>query len=241
MTAVPTVPKAALRRVLTYLRILEDLEVQEREPGGPLSVSSAELAQRAGVTPFQVRKDLAYFGRFGKRGLGYSVPLLRRELQHALGLQRGSRVVIVGMGRLGQAIANYPGLGEEPFECVGLFDVDPALLGREVRGLTIQPVSALPDFVAREAGSGAKIDLGILTVPAEQAQGAAELLVRSGVRGILNFTPVVIQLQGLLGDSGQTEESPGAVVENVDFLAGMKRLAFYLLGPPPEGADLEGK
>lgn len=227
--------------MLTYLRILEDLEAQERELGEPGSVSSSELAQRAGVTPFQVRKDLAYFGRFGKRGMGYSVPLLRRELQHALGLQRSSNVVIVGMGRLGQAIANYPGLGEEPFQCVGLFDVDPALLGREVRGLTIQPIGALPEFVARQARAASRVDLGILTVPAEQAQEAAELLVRSGVRGILNFTPVVIQLQGLLGDSGEAEEGPGVVVENVDFLAGMKRLAFYLLSPPPEGADLEGK
>lgn len=227
--------------MLTYLRILEDLEAQDGEADQPLPLSSADLAQRAGVTPFQVRKDLAYFGRFGKRGLGYSVPLLRRELQQALGLQRSSNVVIVGMGRLGQAIANYPGLSEGPFQCVGLFDVDPALLGREVRGLTIQPVGALPTFVARQAQSVGRVDLGILTVPAEQAQGAAELLVRSGVRGILNFTPVVIQLQGLFGDSGETEESPGVVVENVDFLAGMKRLAFYLLGPPPEGADLEEK
>lgn len=227
------VPTAAISRLVTYLRILEQLETREVS-----RTSSTDLAERAGVSAFQVRKDLAYFGRFGTRGMGYTVPILKRELVRVLGLNQTWNVVIVGVGRLGQAIANYPGASDYQFQYVGLFDVSPELVGRQVRNLTVRHIEELRDFVREN-----KVDMGFLAVPPERAQDAAQALVDAGVRGILNFAPVVIgprppdqrgpdhrsadgHFQQEIGD-----EWRGVIVENVDFLAGMKRLAFYTLNP----------
>jgi NADH/NAD ratio-sensing transcriptional regulator Rex len=113
------IPSAAISRLVTYLRILEKLESQ-----GINRTSSNDLAERAQVSAFQVRKDLAYFGRFGTRGMGYTVAVLKRELRRILGLTRPWNVVIMGMGRLGQAIAHYPGASDYEFSFVGLFDPD---------------------------------------------------------------------------------------------------------------------
>ncbi|MDV6373899.1 redox-sensing transcriptional repressor Rex [Deinococcus arenicola] len=228
------IPTAAISRLVTYLRILEQLETQDVS-----RTSSTDLAERAGVTAFQVRKDLAYFGRFGTRGMGYTVPILKRELVRVLGLNQTWNVVIVGVGRLGQAIANYPGASDYQFQYVGLFDVSPELVGRRVRDLTVQHISDLRDFVRDH-----RVDMGFLAVPPDRAQDAAQALVNAGVRGILNFAPVVI---GPRPPEGRTAEGHshnaahalqesgddwrGVIVENVDFLAGMKRLAFYILNP----------
>jgi redox-sensing transcriptional repressor len=222
------IPTAAISRLVTYLRILEQLEGQEIT-----RTSSTDLAERAGVSAFQVRKDLAYFGRFGTRGMGYTVALLKRELVRVLGLNQTWNVVIVGVGRLGQAIANYPGASDYQFQYVGLFDVSPELVGRQVRQLTVRHMDGLKDFVRDN-----KVDMGFLAVPPERAQDAAQALVDAGVRGILNFAPVVIGPRLPEGrpseGSGQQEigdEWRAVIVENVDFLAGMKRLAFYIRNP----------
>ncbi|EYB67458.1 redox-sensing transcriptional repressor Rex [Deinococcus phoenicis] len=228
MTGIPT---ATISRLVTYLRILEGLEAQEVS-----RTSSGDLAERAGVTAFQVRKDLAYFGRFGTRGMGYTVPILKRELMRVLGLNQTWNVVIVGVGRLGQAIANYPGASDYQFQYVGLFDVNPELVGTQVRGLTVRHVDELRDFTR-----GARVDMGFLAVPPERAQDAAQALADAGVRGILNFAPTVIQPR-TLERSGQQEISDewrAVIVENVDFLAGMKRLAFYILNPHLSTVDTE--
>ncbi|MEW6421912.1 MAG: redox-sensing transcriptional repressor Rex [Deinococcota bacterium] len=220
MTGIPT---ATISRLVTYLRILEGLEAQNVS-----RTSSNDLAERAGVTAFQVRKDLAYFGRFGTRGMGYTVPVLRRELLRVLGLNQTWNVVIVGVGRLGQAIANYPGASDYQFQYVGLFDVNPDLIGTQVRGLTVRHVDELREFTRTT-----RVDMGFLAVPPERAQDAAQALADAGVRGILNFAPTVIQPR-TLERSGQQEISDewrAVIVENVDFLAGMKRLAFYILNP----------
>ena len=250
--SVPAIPTAAVSRLVTYLRILEDLE-----RGGVLATSSNELAQRAQVSAFQVRKDLSYFGRFGTRGMGYTVSLLRRELTRVLGLNRSWNVVIVGMGRLGQAIARYPGASEYLFSYVGLFDVRPDLIGQVVETptrqgkrlgeeqappLTIMHLRELPDFSKQQP-----IDMGFLAVPPGRAQAAAQALVDAGVRGILNFAPTLIsprtQEAGGLQEIG--DEWRDVMVENVDFLVGMKRLAFYMLNPEllnaqPKDHDPEG-
>ncbi|WP_019586758.1 redox-sensing transcriptional repressor Rex [Deinococcus apachensis] len=220
MTGIPT---ATISRLVTYLRILEGLEAQDVS-----RTSSGDLAERAGVTAFQVRKDLAYFGRFGTRGMGYTVPILKRELLRVLGLNQTWNVVIVGVGRLGQAIANYPGASDYQFQYVGLFDVNPDLVGQSVRGLPVRHVDDLREFVRTT-----RVDMGFLAVPPERAQDAAQSLADAGVRGILNFAPTVIQPR-TLERSGQQEISDewrAVIVENVDFLAGMKRLAFYILNP----------
>ncbi len=250
MTA-PGIPTAAISRLITYLRILEELEREER-----LTTSSGALAERAQVNAFQVRKDLAYFGRFGTRGMGYTVSVLKRELTRVLGLNRSWNVVIVGMGRLGQAIAHYPGASEYQFSYVGLFDVRSDLIGLNVdvparrelaaglghgpqaRALSIQHISALSAFTAQQP-----VDLGFLAVPTEHAQSAAQSLVEAGIKGILNFAPTLIQPRPKDGGHLQeiSDEWRDVMIENVDFLVGMKRLAFYMLNPQLNEPDPEEK
>lgn len=218
------IPSAAISRLVTYLRILEKLESQ-----GINRTSSNDLAERAQVSAFQVRKDLAYFGRFGTRGMGYTVAVLKRELRRILGLTRPWNVVIMGMGRLGQAIAHYPGASDYEFSFVGLFDPDPGKVGLQIRNLEVMHPDHLKDFVRSH-----QVDMGFIAVPAERAQDVAQTLVEAGVKGILNFAPVVIQPKmverpGL--EPEKEEEWEGVIVENIDFLAGMKRLAFYILNP----------
>ena len=204
-----TIPTATISRLVTYLRILSDLESQ-----GIKNTSSEQLADEAQVSAFQVRKDLAYFGRFGTRGAGYTVPTLRRELRRILGLTRAWNVAIVGMGRLGQAIAHYPNFDQYDFDLKGFFDINPQRVGEEVAGLEVHHTDDLPRIV-KEKG----IDIGFLTVPQDAAQEAADALVAAGIRGILNFAPRVINV-------------PSDVhVEAVDFLAGLKRLSFYIVNP----------
>ncbi|WP_412029512.1 redox-sensing transcriptional repressor Rex [Deinococcus yunweiensis] len=222
------IPTAAISRLVTYLRILEQLETQDVS-----RTSSSDLAERAGVSAFQVRKDLAYFGRFGTRGMGYTVPVLKRELVRVLGLNQTWNVVIVGMGRLGQAIANYPGASDYQFQYAGLFDVSPSIVGQQIRNLTVRHMDDLKAFVAEN-----KVDMGFLAVPPDRAQDAAQMLVDAGIRGILNFAPVVIQSSPEVGAQEISDEWRGVIVENVDFLAGMKRLAFYILNPHLKDAPL---
>jgi len=204
-----SIPSATISRLVTYLRILTTLEEQ-----GINRTSSEDLAEEAQVSAFQVRKDLAYFGRFGTRGMGYTVLTLRRELRRILGLNRRWNAVIVGMGRLGQAIADFPGFSDYDFELRGLFDVDPDKIGMQIKGISIQHVDDL-ERVVREQN----VDMGFITVPVEKAQDAANMLVAAGVKGILNFAPTVLEVPD------------DVAVEPVDFLAGMKRLAFYILNP----------
>jgi redox-sensing transcriptional repressor len=207
-----SIPNATISRLVTYLRILTTLE-----KNGVNRTSSDLLAEEAQVSAFQVRKDLAYFGRFGTRGMGYTVLTLRRELQRILGLNRPWNCVIVGMGRLGQALADYPGYMESnlyEFELRGLFDIDPQKVGMQMRGLSVQHINDL-EKVAREH----TVSMGFITVPVEKAQDAADALVKAGVKGILNFAPTVLEVP------------EDVAVEQVDFMAGMKRLAFYILNP----------
>ena len=204
-----SVPTATVSRLVTYLRILAKLEAQ-----GIKKTSSEHLADEAQVSAFQVRKDLAYFGRFGTRGAGYTVPTLRRELRRILGLTRPWSAAIVGVGRLGEAILNYPNFGDYDFSVKGVFDIDPNKVGQEIAGVKINHVDELPKVV-REKG----IDIGLITVPQTAAQDAADALVRAGVRGILNFAPTILEV-------------PKEVhIEPVDFMAGLKRLSFYILNP----------
>lgn len=204
-----TVPTATISRLVTYLRIVSQLE-----QGGVRTTSSEYLAKEAQVSAFQIRKDLAYFGRFGTRGEGYTVPTLRREIERILGLNRQWRVAIVGVGRLGEALANYPNFRDYHFELRALFDLDPAKVGRLVAGLEIKHLSEL-NRLALEQG----IDIGFITVAPKAAQDAANALVQAGIKGILNFAPTVIEV-------------PREVhVEPVDFLAGLKRLSFYIINP----------
>jgi len=210
------IPSATVSRLVTYLRILGQLEQDQIG-----RTSSDQLAGEAQVSAFQVRKDLAYFGSFGRRGSGYEVASLRRELRRILGLNRAWNVAIVGMGRLGQALADYPQLDQYDFKLVAGFDIDPAKVGQVAGGLRIHHLDELDRLVNELA-----VDIAFLTVPVEAAQAAADGIARAGIAGILNFVPTVINVPA------------GVRVEPVDFLAGLKRLAFFLttLALPEEAA-----
>jgi redox-sensing transcriptional repressor len=206
VTGAGAIPAATVGRLVAYLRVLRALE-----RSGTRSVSSEDLAAGARVTAFQVRKDLAYFGRFGTRGAGYATDHLLGELRRILGLQREWRFAIVGMGRLGQALADYPHLDAREFALVAAFDVDPAIIGRPCAGVTVQALDHLAD-----AARDLRIDVVALAVPAAAAQSAVDRIVAAGIRGILNFVPAVVVAP------------PDVRVEPVDFSGGLLRLAFHL-------------
>lgn len=215
-SAVNRAPQATVARLVLYLRALEALQAS-----GEVHTSSRALAALAGVSAAQLRKDLSYFGRFGRPGSGYGVPELSAALQGVLGTAgQGRRVVILGMGRLGQALAHYPAIGPA-FRYVGFFDTDPALLGRRVAGLHVAHPRSLPAH-AREHGT----ELALITVPSEHAQAAAQLAVEGGVRGLLNFAPVRLMPRYSRGEL--CEEWRGVHIEDVDVLVGLRRLAFHL-------------
>ena len=183
------VPEVVIKRLVLYLRILSEMDLGE----GDLYVSSQELGNRAGVSPAQVRKDLASFGEFGKQGVGYEAGYLREELRSILNLNRQIGVAIVGIGELGTALARYISrrAGREkryPFRVVAGFDSDSEKVGRIIEpGIKIRPPLDMADLVVAKA-----IDVAVLTVPAAAAQEVADLCVGAGVRAILNFAPVKI-------------------------------------------------
>jgi redox-sensing transcriptional repressor len=171
------VSESTVRRLSGYYRILGQLREEEEA-----TVSSFGLARRAGVTPAQVRKDLSFFGHFGKRGTGYSVSQLEGEIRCILGLDRRWRVCLVGAGNLAHALFAYKEFEREGFETRALLDNDPNKIGRKWDALTVEPVERLGEVV-KERG----LEIGIITTPAEAAQEVVDLLIEAGIRGILNF------------------------------------------------------
>ena len=141
------------------------------------------------MTPAQIRKDLSYFGRFGKQGRGYNVKRLSQELRSILGLNRQWNAGLVGVGRLGRAIIAYPGFKPEGFHVVAAFDADPSVVGSSVGGIDVRPIEQIKETVA-ELG----IQIGIVAVPASNAQSVFDALVESGIKAILNYAPVAPQV-----------------------------------------------
>ena len=178
------IAESTVRRLSLYLRFLEEFEEQ-----GIGTVSSDALALRGGTTSAQVRKDLSFFGSFGKRGLGYAVPELAGRLREILGLGRDYRVVLLGAGKIGSALVQYRGFQKRGFEIVGIFDVDPAKIGKRWNGLTVSDIAQLEGQLA-----GQSIDIGVLVTPAEAAQELADRLVKLGIKAILNFAPVQLSV-----------------------------------------------
>lgn len=174
------IAESTVRRLSLYLRFLE--EFGER---GALTVSSEALATRGGTTSAQVRKDLSFFGSFGKRGLGYSVPELAGRLREILGLGRRYRLVVVGAGKIGSALVQYGGFRQRGFDIVAIYDRDPAKIGARWDGLVIRDAARLGEELA-----GLHPDVAVVATPAEAAQGVADAVVAGGVRAILNFAPV---------------------------------------------------
>jgi redox-sensing transcriptional repressor len=178
------IAESTVRRLSLYLRFLEEFEEQ-----GIATVSSDALALRGGTTSAQVRKDLSFFGSFGKRGLGYAVPELAGRLREILGLGRDYRVVLLGAGKIGSALVQYRGFQKRGFEIVGIFDVDPAKIGKRWNGLTVSDIGQLEAQL-----TGQSIDIGVLVTPADVAQELADRLVKLGIKAILNFAPVQLSV-----------------------------------------------
>jgi redox-sensing transcriptional repressor len=195
-----------LNRLSFYLRSLRHLQEQ-----GIKRVSSQELAQRYHLSATQIRKDLAQFGEFGIRGVGYEVDELADHLNSLLGLDRQHTMIIVGMGNLGTALAQYLGFNYGAFRVVAGVDADPAKVGSEIAGFKIRPAAELVQVV-RETGA----EIGVLAVPAEAAQENYEALAEAGVKGVLNFAPV------------RVKRRPGVLLKNVDLRIFLEELAFFL-------------
>lgn len=176
-------PDVVIRRLPLYARSLRYL-LQE----GITSVSSQELGDRINVTAAQIRKDLSYFGEFGKQGIGYDVERLLAHIENILGLTQEWPVVLVGIGHLGEAIARYEGFRSQGLRIAGLFDGDAAKIGRDIAGMTIHGIEEIDSFVREQ-----EIRLAIIAVPASYAQEVADQLIAAGVRAILSYAPVVIQ------------------------------------------------
>ena len=175
--------RAAAHRLSLYLRALAAW------PPDSGKISSSRIAQACGVTDAQVRRDLASLGNLGQRGIGYEASDLIAAIRPALGIDRTWRAVLVGVGNLARALLRYRGFRAQGFDIVGLFDNDSSKLGTAVEGLIVLPHAQLGERTPELAA-----ELGVLTVPAEAAQSVADVLVEAGVRGILNFAPVLLKL-----------------------------------------------
>ena len=175
---------STVRRLSLYLRYLEEFETE-----GQATVSSEALATRGGTTSAQVRKDLSFFGSFGKRGLGYPVAELSTRLRDILGLSRRYRLVVVGAGKIGSALAQYRGFRQRGFDIVALFDTDQAKIGKTYDGVKVRSTGELDAVLSAE-----RPDIGVIVVPGDQAQAVADRLVQGGVRAILNFAPAPLQV-----------------------------------------------
>jgi len=173
-----------VRRLSHYLRALEELEIAHVQ-----SVSSDQLAHRGGTTAAQVRKDLSHFGSFGKRGHGYQVTLLQGKLREILGLQGTWQMALIGAGRIGRALYEYPAFRSRGYQCGAILDNDPAKIGQQWGELVIQPVHDLEKIIG-ESGT----ELVILAVPVSVAQEMATRVVEAGAKGILNFAPMRLRV-----------------------------------------------
>jgi redox-sensing transcriptional repressor len=200
------VAASTVRRLSLYLQFLDECDRR-----GLSTVSSSALAERGGASPAQVRKDLSFFGSFGRRGIGYGVPLLAGRLREILGLDRRYRVVLVGAGRVGAALAAYPGFRSRGFDVVAIYDVDPERIGTAVDGLVVRGSDLLEADL-----KGAPADIAVIATPAGAAQGVADRLVRAGVRGLLNFAPVTLAV------------GPGVTVSEVNMALELEALSYAL-------------
>ena len=205
MPSARRIPEATVARLPLYYRAL--LETADQHVG---TVSSERLAALAGVNAAKVRKDLSYLGSYGTRGVGYDVEFLLHQISRELGLTHDWPVVIVGVGNLGHALANYRGFGARGFQIVALVDADPAKVGTRIGDLSVAALDDLPRVVA-DCG----IAIGIIATPAGAAQEVADRLVDAGVTSILNFAPAVVSVP------------PGVSLRKVDLAIELQILSFY--------------
>jgi redox-sensing transcriptional repressor len=200
------ISEAVVRRLPIYLRFLNELSLSNIQ-----TVSSQDLGEKLDLNPAQIRKDLAYFGEFGRKGVGYNVDYLIEKIRQILKLDKTMNVVLVGTGNLGRALCNYSMYIKDNMKIVAVFDADPSKSGTLLNHLVVQPMQELAESVRQ-----LDISVGIITVPASEAQKVADEFVAAGIRGILNFAPVVLKT------------SPGVRIHNADFTAELLSLAYYM-------------
>jgi redox-sensing transcriptional repressor len=201
------IPVATIERIALYSRPLEGL-LEKRVP----LVSSEKLAELCNVNPAQVRKDLSYFGEFGVRGIGYDVRDLLREIRRILVSDREWKMGIMGIGNMGTALVENTNIPKRGYRFVAAFDTDSKKIGKRLPcGLVIQAVESI-EAASQELG----IEIGVITTPPEQAQNAADRLIKAGINAILNFSPI------------QVRQPVGCLVENVDFSVRLDDLAYHL-------------
>ena len=200
-----SIPEATVGRLPVYLRALVDLAEQ-----GTTTVSSEVLAEAAGVNSAKVRKDLSHLGSYGTRGVGYDVAYLIHQIRRELGLTQHWPIVIVGIGNLGHALANYRGFAERGFKVAALVDADPSKVGNRVGSLVVHHIDDLPDLVTSH-----DVAIAVIATPAAAVQDVADRLVAAGVRSILNFAPAMVSVP------------PGVSLRKVDLAVELQILAFY--------------
>ena len=200
------IPEPTVARLPRYLRSFSEFLRDRRSV-----ISSKELAAASGINPAQVRKDLAHFGQFGQRGIGYDVKTLDAKMRDILGLHRAWRIALVGAGNLGTALLQYGGFSKAGFKIEAAFDVDPSKVGWELEGVRIWATPAIRQVVREK-----KIEIGVIAVPASQAQRVADDLVDAGVRAILNFAPCVLTVP------------KSVLVRGVDLASELENLTYFL-------------
>jgi len=201
-----TISQATIDRLPLYFRTLRLVEDEEIA-----IISSDELGRRLDITPEQIRKDLATFGQFGRKGIGYDVSELKERISNILGLHNHWRLAIVGVGHLGGALANYVNFASLGFSVVALLDRDKKIVGSKVNGIKVRDTADINKVIAAAAA-----DIGVITVPAEEAQGVADILVAAGVKGIWNFAPTKLSVP---------HEVP---LVNEDLSVGLSALSYHM-------------
>jgi redox-sensing transcriptional repressor len=200
------IPDIIIGRLPVYLRALQQLSEK-----GILTTSSQELGEIIGISAAQIRKDISQFGEFGKQGTGYSIPFLIERLRNILKVDRVWEVVIVGMGDIGHALAHYNGFANRGFHINMVFDNDPEKVGQKVGEYEIFDTATLPEKVKQN-----KIKIAMLTVPASSAQEITDLLVKAGIKAILNYAPISLNVPG------------GVRVQYIDPVTHLQRMTYYL-------------
>ena len=211
-----SISKATVDRLPRYYRCLRQLTDE-----GVEIASSEELGRRLAINPEQIRKDLAFFGQFGKKGVGYYVAELKESIGNILGLDQHWNVAIIGMGHLGAALANYQGIARLGFHLVAIFDVNPVVIGTRVGERRVEDIAYLAEIIAER-----DVQIGVIAVPATHAQSVADKLVAAGIRGIWNFAPVKLQVP------------PNIPFVSEDLSVGLSSLSYYLTHTSAENEEL---
>lgn len=200
------IPKIVISRLPIYIQALNQLLRDNKTV-----ISSMELGEILGITSSQIRKDLSHFGGFGKQGTGYDIILLMESLREILNLNQIWQIVVVGVGHIGQALLNYDGFGRKGFEIIAAYDNSPAVIGKKIGGIEVLSVDQMEEQICSK-----QIDIAAIAVPAEQAQQVCDRLVKCGIKAILNYAPVALDV-------------PESVqVSAVDPVLELQKMTYYL-------------